>query len=332
MTRLGSPSAGYINTWLSASVPVPAGALPVQLIWEAWQDKREDHSSIALDDITIRNEACEAIGSCDFEKSTCGWQNVVDENVGSDKPSWVRGSGEGGNSDAPSVDHDGSVLGMFLYVGSTIFGTGLALLESQMLIPEQHNNLCFHFWWFLEGADSEDTIWIRLWKNDGDNSEIWRQKAGTSSGAWQEGQVHIKADGVFEPGAYQIRIGGMRATELSTIAIDDFYMTQFSGSCDTLPPDHVTPAPTDAPSLWECDFENGHLCSMYGMGEATWVVLTGENTDHDDGEKCISLLGSKGEEGRRRLPGLTPQDGPRCFTFWHFLSGAEDGELSIIVT
>lgn len=34
----------------------------MQLIWEAWQDKREDHSSIALDDITIRNEACEAIG------------------------------------------------------------------------------------------------------------------------------------------------------------------------------------------------------------------------------------------------------------------------------
>lgn len=81
----------------------------------------------------------------------------------------------------------------------------------------------------------------------------------------------------------------MRATELSTIAIDDFYMTQFSGSCDTLPPDHVTPAPTDAPSLWECDFENGHLCSMYGMGEATWVVLTGENTDHDDGRETLFM-------------------------------------------
>lgn len=50
------------------------------------------------------------------------------------------------------------------------------------------------------------------------------------------------------------------------------------------------------------------------------------------GERCISLLGSKGEEGRRRLPKLPPQDGPRCLNFWHFLNGADEGELSIIVT
>lgn len=51
-------------------------------------------------------------------------------------------------------------LGMFLYVGSTMFGTGLALLESQMLIPEQHNNLCFHFWWFLEVR--MEVFWMHL--------------------------------------------------------------------------------------------------------------------------------------------------------------------------
>lgn len=58
-----------------------------------------------------------------------------------------------------------------------------------------------------QGSDAEDAIWIRLWKDDGHNSEIWRQTADTSSGAWQEGQVHIKADGVFEPGAYQVGSG-----------------------------------------------------------------------------------------------------------------------------
>lgn len=81
----------------------------------------------------------------------------------------------------------------------------------------------------------------------------------------------------------------MRATELSTIAIDDFDMTQFSGSCDTLPPDHVTPAPTDTPSLWECDFEDGHLCNMLGTGEATWVVLVSENIDHVNGREPLFM-------------------------------------------
>lgn len=43
----------------------------------------------------------------------------------------------------------------YLYVDTVFGGTGMALLESQMFQPEQHNNLCFHFWFFIQVRHSK---------------------------------------------------------------------------------------------------------------------------------------------------------------------------------
>lgn len=43
-----------------------------------------------------------------------------------------------------------STTGLFLYVDSMFGETGRAILQSQMFVPEEDNDLCFHFWFYLK--------------------------------------------------------------------------------------------------------------------------------------------------------------------------------------
>lgn len=49
-------------------------------------------------------------------------------------------------------------IGKFLYVDGTNGTTGTAVLESQLLTPEQHSDFCFSFWFFIDVSRSYPSI------------------------------------------------------------------------------------------------------------------------------------------------------------------------------
>ncbi|KAG7165103.1 MAM and LDL-receptor class A domain-containing protein 2-like 4, partial [Homarus americanus] len=175
--------------------------------------------------------------TCDFSSGSCGWQNVVAGDGEDDDCDWIIGCGSNGEDlDAPDTDHNGDDQGKFMYIDSVFTDTGMALLQSQMFIPEQHNNLCFHFWYFMQGT-SDDSLWVQTKTLDQKFNELWLQPAKTDNNAqWLEGQIHIDAKKLFIEVAYQIFIGGVRGSEFAIVSVDDFNFTVYSGDCPTLPP------------------------------------------------------------------------------------------------
>lgn len=53
--------------------------------------------------------------------------------------------------------------GKFLYIDGV--ATGMAILESQLLVPEQHSDFCFSFWFYIQvrnGVQTSVRVAVRL--------------------------------------------------------------------------------------------------------------------------------------------------------------------------
>ncbi|KAG0714145.1 MAM and LDL-receptor class A domain-containing protein 2 [Chionoecetes opilio] len=187
------------------------------MLWEAFQGQREDHSSMAVDDVKITMLSCDTLGTCTFTYGTCGWQNVIAGEELTDETDWLVGSGvTGADLDAPEKDHNGDRKALFLYVDSKFAETGRATLQSQMFVPDEDNNLCFHFWYYLKVChvsmttvtknrpQRTFTLTIEVDAEDASRKEVWRQDV--LSGPWKEGQVHVKAEHFLNAEAYQVTI------------------------------------------------------------------------------------------------------------------------------
>ncbi|MPC89705.1 hypothetical protein E2C01_084662 [Portunus trituberculatus] len=87
---------------------------------------------------------------------------------------------------------------MYLYVDSMFGETGKATLQSQMFVPQEDNDLCFHFWFY--GNDVK--LAVELEAEGFSRKEVWQQ--GDGGGQWEEGQVHVKAKEFFSDKAYQV--------------------------------------------------------------------------------------------------------------------------------
>ena len=71
---------------------------------------------IAIDDLFLHPGECPPLGSCDFEKGLCTWQNSVNEDF-----DWIRSSGQTMTADTgPSTDHTfGTPYGVYLLLESS---------------------------------------------------------------------------------------------------------------------------------------------------------------------------------------------------------------------
>ncbi|XP_068217643.1 MAM and LDL-receptor class A domain-containing protein 1-like [Palaemon carinicauda] len=257
----------YIDTWLDASVPIPKGKNNgFHVMWEVLQTQRVDHGFIAVDDVSIDMEPCSSIGTCDFENSMCGWLNVEGENR-TDDTEFIRGSGSDGlDLGAPDTDHNQNPDGMVLYLDTSFGAAGEALLESQLFIPEQHSNLCFHFWYYIEGSE-KDSLRIEIQSQDLTIHEIWKQ-TGQDSEEWHEGQVHVDAKELFIDIPFQIFIGGAKGPDYSRIAVDDFNFTKYeSKDCPTIP--GPLPATSTVPSETTTSSVEGITCD-FTKGQCGW--------------------------------------------------------------
>ncbi|XP_071520606.1 MAM and LDL-receptor class A domain-containing protein 1-like [Panulirus ornatus] len=337
--ELGRPlwqeKASNINTWLSASVPIPGGiAGAVQVVWEAWQGERDDHATMALDDVMISTDPCDMIGTCNFTSGTCGWQNVAPGENRTDSVDWLIGSGDHSQDlDGPFQDHSGDPQGMYLYVDSDFRGIGLALLESQIFIPEQHNDLCFHFWHYVEGT-ADDVVWIEVQTDGHEQRRVWRE-TGWSEGEWREGQVRVRVQDFFRPTSYQILIGGMKAWPFSVLAVDDFSFVKYSNDCPRLPPPGTTSSPTPTTTTSDkgtvsCDFTEG-VCGWQDVA-ANGIHWTYNSTEHLVWLDLQSLEWEGYYVGQFRSPSFsTAANSTYCLTINWFKEGESEAHFTVML-
>uniref|UniRef100_A0A0P4WN74 MAM domain-containing protein n=1 Tax=Scylla olivacea TaxID=85551 RepID=A0A0P4WN74_SCYOL len=320
-------------SWLEANIPIPSGFMNFQVEWEAYQQSESQDGVIAIDDVKLSAQECPSIGSCTFETGTCGWQNLFENvNVTEDTNDWLQGSGEDHLNDAgPETDHYNDTSGKFLYVDGVEAGT--AVLESQVLVPEQHNDFCFSFWFYIQG-EADDKLAISVVADSGKEKEVW---VASMTDSWAQGQVRVKAtELIFIEVAYQLYIRGTRTSDKSVIALDDFSFKK-KIECPKKPQNPVTEGPssssTPSPNvLWSCDFTKDK-CGLTMSGEGDWFLTEYANTtQHNHDYMCLSFLSVEGEQGRAALPHLEVHEGPSCLSFWYMIGAVNRGNLSIMFT
>ncbi|XP_037797163.1 MAM and LDL-receptor class A domain-containing protein 1-like [Penaeus monodon] len=335
--------ANHMYTWMRANIAIPSGRNHFSVIWRAVQKKRDNKGVFALDDVEILEEECPNIGTCTFQWGTCGWQNLYQTENTTDETDWIQSSGDDGlNGITPPDDHTGDSKGKFLYVDGTNGTTGTAVLESQLLTPEQHSDFCFSFWFFIDGVPA-DEISINSVVSDGTEKVLWSYD-GASQG-WTKGQVRVNAAiFIFDELPYQSGLPfhlhrGRRTTSASILAMDDFSFKR-ELECHTLPP--LSPPTTPAtPSLWACTFAQKtywiNHSRLLALNRRQPALITAQVGPPAFGRaSCYSstlvLKADPGKGSRGALPSLAAVEGPRCLTFWYQIDGADAGELSVVVT
>lgn len=99
-------------------------------------------SDAAIDDITIHKNPCPPKGTCDFERGTCGYTNLVD-----DQFDWLRHAGSTPSvKTGPKIDHTlGSSLGKQRTVFSLLLIYHLSVSFRSVILAWQdvngHSNL-----------------------------------------------------------------------------------------------------------------------------------------------------------------------------------------------
>ncbi|KAK7069135.1 hypothetical protein SK128_025174 [Halocaridina rubra] len=305
-------NANHGFTWMLANIPIPTGNSHFNVLWQATQRQRDQDGVMALDDVELVLSACPKIGTCNFEYGTCGWQNLYNTENVTDDIDWIQGKGSDAmHNEAPAADHTGDSDGKFLYVDATTNVYGIATIESQLLVPEQHNEYCFKLWYYLEGS----SVGVRITSlvASGRQTTLWEENT-TTDGQWMLGQVKVEAKiFIFEDIAYQLLVSGLRNSNDSIIALDDFVF-KYEGNCPRLPPTSST-TPQPVGNLWYCNFDE-NACDLEITGDAKWLKTDGVEPS---------------EDGRAALPLLEPPSGKKCLTFWYFLKGGNMGELSLII-
>ncbi|XP_063956689.1 MAM and LDL-receptor class A domain-containing protein 1-like [Lytechinus pictus] len=109
-----------------------------------------DNGDIAVDDLTVLDEACSRPGFCDFENGRCGWSNEKEK----DQKDWLRNNGATSSPfTGPSFDHTtGTDQGMYMYFEADSDQANVkADLVSEFLPKTQGS--CMTFWYHMFGDD-----------------------------------------------------------------------------------------------------------------------------------------------------------------------------------
>ncbi|XP_076802493.1 MAM and LDL-receptor class A domain-containing protein 1-like [Clavelina lepadiformis] len=336
--------------WRLAKVTLPSSSYDFRVTFEAVRGNTQA-SDVAIDDMKILDGECPPPGTCDFEADLCDWKNVPD---GVDDLDFLWANGASPSQfQGPPVDHTtNSAVGHFLFIELNILTQQplAGWLSSQLYPPT--GSACFRWWYYMDGA-AVGSLSIYIQDVDSDISEIktntnpiWTHN-GAQGEFWIQGEVNIVSDKEWR---IVIEATKSSALDVGDIAVDDFELVLHqtcAGSNVTTPEPVITTTPTQAPSIWDCDFEDNDFCtwtSSTGV-QGSWTVQTGPTPTENTGPPSDHTLGSfAGHYAYTEADGLSqyaksrlvsteitiPTAG-RCLQFYFYMNGENTGSLAVIL-
>nr|XP_033815703.1 apical endosomal glycoprotein isoform X2 [Geotrypetes seraphini] len=290
----------------------PQDGKKYQLIFEALYDG--DFGDIALDDITLRSDACAPQKRCSFEVGTCGF------NSGDGKYTWKRqNSIMRSTISGPGMDHTRqTVRGYYMIADTskTVLPSGQTVLMNSEPYEPFPQEQCLEFYYHMS-TKSPGSLNIYVEEGKKEKRQVFsvnRKQEDT----WHYSSITIQTERSWKLILEAVSSG----KDHSYIAIDDIYLS-----------DHRCPKPGC------CDFETGTCgwSNTQSLDGYKWDWSKGEvpskypgpNTDHTLGNKeghyaffDTSLLNS--EEAKaglmsEHLPATTGS----CFKFWYHMDFSE---------
>ncbi|XP_077864144.1 MAM and LDL-receptor class A domain-containing protein 1-like [Saccoglossus kowalevskii] len=218
------------------------------------------------------------------------------------------------------------------------------------LISEHHEPTdlsCFTFWYHMYGSTMGNlTVYLMEAGNTATREYLWSDGADYGD-IWLPAMINV----THPVGEYMIVIEStVGPGELGNMAIDDTDL--YPGSCNTEPPvitrpTDATPEPTQPPSEWDCDFEEGDICTWeqesFPNDLFNWDVQQGDTGHSNTGPPADHTLGTKNGwyayidsfinianmTANLRSSTVPSNSDGRCVTFWYHMYGENVNTLAL---
>ncbi|PIK61570.1 putative MAM and LDL-receptor class A domain-containing protein 1 isoform X1 [Apostichopus japonicus] len=217
------------DEWMEGWLELPPSAEPIQVVFEASYAFYEYYCDIAIDDITLQNQACpvDPDGSdgaeninCDFEDSQdsfCGYTQGGLEVI--DTIDWSIGSGSTPTDETgPDNDHTlGTAEGHYMFIEASLphRPSDNAVLTSPRLLTG-FDHMCLQFYYHMSG---KDTGWLRVLTTiDNENTKEIARLSGQQESGWVPMLIDIPP---FRGGMQISFEGKLGQSFYGDIAIDD---------------------------------------------------------------------------------------------------------------
>lgn len=153
-------------------------------------------------------------GTCDFETSTCGWD---DESFGGHMWNKTTALNSGLPSDNTIGNQDGSLM---YYETEDLSSTGFSRLYSPML--RKSSSHCEFEFYYYKVDDSKKAVSFSLWleDTDGNKQKLWRTEEETNNN-WKRDSVGINARNGFRLYFEAFRLSQQNLDKEPKLAIDD---------------------------------------------------------------------------------------------------------------
>ncbi|XP_055007320.1 MAM and LDL-receptor class A domain-containing protein 1 isoform X2 [Boleophthalmus pectinirostris] len=301
----------------------------------------EPKGNIAIDDLTVLNDACPPQGFCDFEMDFCGWVNSPPVETGLHWD-WLSGSSLG-NSFIPRRDHSlDSRFGHFAFFTNTK-PNEMARLESELM--DSVEKACLELWHYSSDwvVDYPSNFILTVLINENDSLQPLWSTHGFLNSSWILGRVDYMASGL-----HQIVIEATcPESNCGSISLDDIHIMKDISCSDLIPtttaPPPTTPAP---PSAMDCTFEQGLCTWVPEVGaDVNWTLRNGLNIDHPwhgaqydhtvgNNQGFFLLLNGSGSEDGEKAFISTPIlefFSEFCVEFWFYMSGPTVSSLDLLI-
>ncbi|EDO47787.1 predicted protein [Nematostella vectensis] len=336
------------NQWFIAQVPIQNIYTQMKVVFEGVRGFSYQ-GDIALDDIRLKDGACNQPAYCDFEKDDwCTWTNDKAE----DDFDWIVGSGGTPSGyTGPSTDHTtgfGYGKYMFIEVSAPRQPGDKARLLSERFPATSSRGYCVKFWYHMYGS-SIGQLNVYVKNRPGNRSEnlVW-SLSGNQGDQWSYGQAPV----LSMSDSYQVVLEGIRGNGYSgDIAIDD--ITYTVGSCKVMPlsatPGSTTTPPTPTPTtptsggVFDCNFDVSFCQWQQDTTDSfNWTRTrgptassgTGPSKDHTGNGSYIYIETSwprKPNDTARIISPMVPSSTRPgyCIKFWYHMYGPHTDTLNL---
>ncbi|XP_034558606.1 MAM and LDL-receptor class A domain-containing protein 2 [Notolabrus celidotus] len=301
-TRKGSQNP----EWINAQVTISMNSV-TQLMFTGHRNT-DGKGFIAIDDITVKEGACNNNDACGFDSSLCGFQNDVGH-----KGLWGRKQGT-----KSQVDHTyGTENGFYM----TVMTSNSTQNEvAQLLTPifPLASEMCVRFWYWLPAGPS-NSLSVHVMRSGDTGDALWEQSEAPSSG-WEVAEVTVNSP----PNFYVVFRAAHVPGSDSTVKLDDVSVRD--GACS--PPG-------------SCDFESGpcNWINIHKEGGHEWVLVNGgfhgPPTDHTtqtpEGRFLLSsaLHQKHSSVAQAMSEWIHLRDTTSCLTLWYRLNSSDSGTLNV---